>query len=193
MSNDSIDFSINRELAEKFTMALKLNHENSQQVITRFMQQYVSKTFSRVSEEVTIESKPSGSLLKQLEKTKEDSKITIEMVAAVYSYAKKVYHGKLTRQEGKVAVARATGMNEGSAQDYITDFLAMMEGKEYRRAMCNYGTAYYLEKIRKDYGEAAFKRAILATEKHINYYNGLGYGQLKTKERIVNHYKKLLK
>lgn len=168
MSTDSIDFTINRELAEKFIKALQLNQESAQEVITRLMKGPISETFSRVSQQVTPESKPPNSLLKQLEKTKVNSIITIEMVAVVYNYAKKVYHGKLTRQEGKVAAARATGMNEGSVQDYINDFREMMEGNVYRRAMCNYGTAYYLENIRKDYGDAAFKRAIEATEKHIH-------------------------
>lgn len=45
------------------------------------------------------------------------------MVTTAYKYAKKVYNGELTRQEGKTAVGRATGMNEGSAQAYISDFL----------------------------------------------------------------------
>lgn len=58
MSNHAIDFSINRELAEKLNMALKLNQESSQEVMTRLMKQYVSETFSRVSQEVTSSSKP---------------------------------------------------------------------------------------------------------------------------------------
>lgn len=68
----------------------------------------------------------------------------------------------------------------------------MMEGKEYHRAMCNYGTAYYFENIRKDFGDLAFKRAIEATEKHIIYYNGLGNGKQKTKGKIVKIYKESL-
>lgn len=197
MSNDLIDFSISKELAEKFNMAIKLNQENSREVITRFMKQYISEAFSKASREVStasesIENLENKSLLKRLEKTKENSKITIHMVATAYEYAKRVYSGAMTRQEGKAAIARASGMNEGSAQDYITDFLAMMEGKEYRRAMCNYGTAYYLENIHKDFGELSFKRAIEATEKHIKYYNGLGYGKQKTKEKILKIYRSRL-
>ncbi|MBS4193212.1 hypothetical protein KHA94_24270 [Bacillus sp. FJAT-49705] len=126
----SIDFSINRNLAEKFSMALKLNNESSKDVITRLMNQYVAETFSKVSNEATIQisgragdsSSPSI-----VEKKKENAKITNEMVASAYKYAKKVYFGEMTRQASKIAVSKASGMNEGSAQDYITDFLAMME------------------------------------------------------------------
>lgn len=196
MSNgNSIDFSINKELAEKFSMALKLNNESSKDFITRFMKQYVAETFSNVSKEVANPTKnnETGNLLKMVEKERVSTKITNEMIAIAYQFAKKVYYGELTRQEGKVAIARESGMNEGSAQDYITDFLAMMEGKEYQRVMSNVGTAYYLENIRKDFGEDAFKKAIEATEKHIKYYNQLGYGQLKQKEKLVNRYKESLK
>ncbi|MEH7415026.1 hypothetical protein V7266_07040 [Neobacillus drentensis] len=96
-----------------------------------------------------------------------------------YEVAKKVWFGNITRQEGKLAISKETGMNPGSAQDYITEFLAMMEGREYHRTMSNLGTAFFLENIRKDFGDKAFQLALEATEKHIKYYNSLGYGQLK--------------
>lgn len=196
-NTNSIDFSINKELADKFSMALKLNNENSKEVITRLMKQYVAETFAKVSKEVVAgpvanHTNVNNEHLHKVENKKANAKITNEMVAIAYKYAKKVYFGEMTRTEGKVNISRSSGMNEGSAQDYITDFLAMMEGNVYHRVMCNYGTAYYLENIRKDFGEEAFKRAISATEKHIMYYNSLGYGQLKQKEKIVNQYKRLL-
>lgn len=178
--NGSIDFSISRELAEKFSKALAMNQETSKEVISRLMEQYVEKTFS-----------PTSYINNEINR-KQTIKITKEMTAVAYQYAKKVYFGQITRTEAKLAVSRDSGMNEGSAQDYITDFLAMMEGKEYHRVMSNYGTVYFLENIRKDFGEHAFKRAIIATEKHIKYYNQLGYGQLKEKEKIINEFKKYL-
>ena len=119
------------------------------------------------------------------------TKITKEMTGIAYDYAKEVYSGELTRNEGKLEIAKVTGMNAGSAQDYITDFLAMMEGKEYHRTMSNYGTTYFIENIRKDFGEKAFQLALEATEKHIKYYNSLGYGQLKIKEEIVKGFRGL--
>ncbi|WP_316570233.1 hypothetical protein [Neobacillus sp. YIM B06451] len=174
--NRVLNFTIDKELIQKFEMALTLNNEDSQDVFTRFMKQYVSDSFSKASEGLGI----------GRSETKEKSgKITDEMAHVAYTYAKKVYHGVLSRTDGKLEIARLTGMNPGSAQDYITDFLAMMEGKEYHRVMSNYGTKYFLENIKKDYGEAAYIKALEATEKHIKYYNSLGYGKLKAKEELV--------
>lgn len=119
-------------------------------------------------------------------------KITEEMVEVAYLYAMKVYSGEMTRSEGKAEIVKITGMNGGSAQDFITDFLAMMEGKEYHRTMSNLGTSYFLENIEKDFGIDALKLALEATEKHIKYYNSLGYGQLKAKEEIVKKYRESL-
>lgn len=45
MSKDAIDFSISRELAEKFNMALKLNQENSKEVLTKFINNMYLKLF----------------------------------------------------------------------------------------------------------------------------------------------------
>ncbi|MHC1731982.1 MAG: hypothetical protein AB9888_08155 [Bacteroidales bacterium] len=118
-------------------------------------------------------------------------KITNEMVTLAYDYAKKVYLGELSRNEGKFEIARVAGMNAGSAQDFITDFLAMMSGNEYHRTMSNFATTYFIENIRKDFGEKAYQSALDATEKHIKYYNSLGYGKLKAKEEIVKKFREM--
>ncbi|HBP64618.1 MAG TPA: hypothetical protein DD730_10155 [Desulfosporosinus sp.] len=133
--------------------------------------------------EVLMESKPL--FIRDTEGGSRMTKITNEMVEIAYDYAKKVYSNELTRNEGKLEVAKVSGMNAGSAQDFITDFLAMMEGREYHRTMSNYGTTYFLKNIKKDFGDESFLLALEATEKHIKYYNSLGYGQLKAKEEIV--------
>lgn len=119
-------------------------------------------------------------------------KITKEMIGIAYNYAKKVCSGELTRSEGKFEIAKVIGMNVASAQDYITDFLAMMEGKVYHRTMSTNGTRYFIENIRKDFGEKAFQLALEATEKHIKYYNSLGNGQLKAKEEIVKGFRGIM-
>lgn len=64
-------------------------------------------------------------------------KITLEMNKGAYEIAKKVYSVKLTKSEGKAEINRATRMKEGSAQAFITIFLSMMDGKEYKRAFNN--------------------------------------------------------
>ncbi|NOU99519.1 hypothetical protein [Paenibacillus planticolens] len=113
-------------------------------------------------------------------------KITMEMSKGAYEIAKKVYLGKMTRGEGKVEINRVTGMNEGSAQAFITIFLAMMNGEVYKRAFNNDTNKYLLESIRQDFSEGFHKKALNAVQKHIDYYSTLGKGNLTGLQQIVN-------
>ncbi len=113
-------------------------------------------------------------------------KITMEMSKDAYEVAKKVYSGQLTRTQGKIEINKATGMNEGSAQAFITIFLAMMNGEVYKRAFNNDTNTFLLGSIRQDYGEASFRNALNAVQKHIDYYSTLGKGNLTGLQAIVN-------
>lgn len=113
-------------------------------------------------------------------------KITMKMSKDAYEIAKKVYFGQLTRTEGKIEINNVTGMNEGSAQVFITIFLAMMNGDEYKRAFNNGTNKFLLESIRRDFGEKFFKNALYAAQKHIKYYSTLGKGNLTGLQKIIN-------
>lgn len=93
----------------------------------------------------------------------------------------------MTRNEGKNEneINRVTGMSEGSAQAFITIFLAMMDGTEYKRAFNNSTNKFLLESIRIDFGEDTFKNALNAVQKHIDYYSTLGKGNLTGLQNIV--------
>ena len=116
-------------------------------------------------------------------------KITMEMSRDAYEIAKKVYAGQLTRNDGKVEINKMTGMNEGSAQAFITIFLAMMNGEEYKRAFNNPTNRFLLESIKEDFGDSVFENALNAVQKHINYYATLGKGKLQGLQKIVNEMK----
>ncbi|MBC2722666.1 hypothetical protein [Desulfosporosinus sp.] len=116
-------------------------------------------------------------------------KITMKMSKGAYEVAKKVYSGQLNRNEGKIEINKTTGMNEGSAQAFITIFLAMMNGEEYKRAFNNDTNKFLLESISKDYGEEFFQNALDAVQKHIKYYSKLGKGNLTGLQTIVNQMK----
>jgi 5-methylcytosine-specific restriction enzyme A len=77
-------------------------------------------------------------------------------------------------------------MKEGSAQAFITIFLAMMNGDEYKRAFNNETNKFLLDSIRRDFGEDYYKNALDAVQKHINYYSTLGKGNLTGLQTIVN-------
>jgi hypothetical protein len=113
-------------------------------------------------------------------------KITIEMSKCAYEIAKKVHSGELTRNDGKTEINKSSGMNEGSAQAFITIFLAMMSGEVYKRAFNNETNKFLLESIRQDYGQASFNNALSAVQKHIDYYSTLGKGNLTGLQSIIN-------
>lgn len=110
----------------------------------------------------------------------------MEMSKGAYAIAKKVYFKKITRNEGKKEIKELTGMNEGSAQAFITIFLAMMHGEVYKRAFNNETNKYLLENIRRDFGEDSFKNSLSAVQKHIDYYSTLGKGKLVGLQQIVD-------
>lgn len=118
----------------------------------------------------------------------ENTMLTNAMTAISYEVSKKVFGGILRRSEGKEEIVRRTGMNAGSAGDYITDFLAMMNGEKYNRTLNEYSTRYFLDHILEDYGIEALQKAVLACKMHAEYYAGLGHGRLAYVERIIQEY-----
>ncbi|MBO1912693.1 hypothetical protein J4G37_48815, partial [Microvirga sp. 3-52] len=112
--------------------------------------------------------------------------ITMEMSMGAYEIAKKVYSKKMIASEGKFEINRITGMNAGSASAFITIFLAMMNGEEYKRAFNNATNKFLLESIRKDFGEGSYNNALNAVQKHINYYESFGNGKLPGLQKIVD-------
>lgn len=116
--------------------------------------------------------------------------ITMEMSRGAYEIVKKVYSRQLSASEGKFEINEATGMNAGSASAFITIFLAMMNGEEYKRAFNNDTNKFLLESIRKDFGEGSYIKALNAVQMHIDYYATLGNGNLRGLQNIVDQMRK---
>ncbi|AIQ62464.1 hypothetical protein PSTEL_04420 [Paenibacillus stellifer] len=115
--------------------------------------------------------------------------ITLDMSKGALIIAKKVFSGELTRSEGKIEINKRTGMNEGSAQDFITIFLAMMSGKVYKRTFNNVTNKFLLESIRQEFGDESYRKALNAVQQHIEYYSTLGKGNLTGLQQIINQMK----
>lgn len=115
--------------------------------------------------------------------------ITIEMSKEAYQVAKRVFSGQLSRSEAIIEINRTTGMSKGSVHCFITIFLAMMDGEEYKRAFNNATNKLLIENIRRDYGEVFYKNAINAAQKHVDYYSTLGKGQLRGLQQILDQMK----
>lgn len=113
--------------------------------------------------------------------------ITNDMVHYAYEISKKVYAGSLGRQAGGIEVSRQSGMGVGSAQGYITVFLAMLEGNCYKRTINKYATEYYLKNIGIDFGKIKQHQAAQAALEHVKYYSEK-HGYLKSVEDIARIY-----
>lgn len=118
-------------------------------------------------------------------------KIDTSMIESAYFYAKKVRTDEITRNEGKERTHDETGMEIGSAQDYITVFLDMMEGNEYKRTINTAATRYYFDNIQKDFGLSALISALNAAKAHTKYYATLGHGSLRGIERLIDEFESL--
>lgn len=116
-------------------------------------------------------------------------RITKEIIAQCYYYAKKVYHKQIDRTTATNNLYSELGMNQGSAGDYIEAFGSMMKGERYTRTINTDATRYYLENIKNDYGINQLKIALVAVNLHTQYYGNLGHGHLRSIEKVVNEYK----
>lgn len=115
--------------------------------------------------------------------------ITKEQVHEAYAQARRVYDGPLPLFEAKSLIAQKTGMNEGSAHGCINAFLKIMEGSGYTRTINTYGADYYLNNIKKDYGNEALLTTISSINKHLEYYEGVG----KSSQPRIQNILKILK
>lgn len=115
--------------------------------------------------------------------------ISKNMVEQAYLFGKRVYLNEVSRNQAKFEVNSVSGMDIGSAHDYITVFLSMMDGLEYRRTINTYATEYYLNNIYKDFGTAVLQKAVYAVISHTKYYKTLGRGSLRSIENVANKFK----
>lgn len=184
MSEKQMTFLISDDLAEKFEIALTLRKEKADQVIETFIRSYVVDSFSTATRELTKST--SGKVFGMTSREASSSAMTLERIEAVYAMAKQIFNGSISRVEGNLKVAEATGMKLSSVSFYTSAFFAMMEGKEFKRAINQTATRYYIENISKDFGEDYFRRAIEATRLHLRYMKEVGGANLPGQERLLD-------
>ena len=117
-------------------------------------------------------------------------KITTEMTQTAYQAAKDVYHGRISKNDALDILENEHGMNRGSASDYIVNFKKMMDGNKYTRTNNAEATDYFLTQILSDYGLAKLRNAIKAANEHVDYYEGLGRGNLNGIRAIISRHEK---
>lgn len=119
-------------------------------------------------------------------------KITTEMTVAAYVEAKAVYHKRKSKNEALDQLKHSVGMNRGSASDFIDNFKKMMDGEKYVRTNNTEQTRYFFSEILNDYGAERLHNALNATVKHVDYYEGLGRGNLNSIRSVIQEYFSIL-
>jgi 5-methylcytosine-specific restriction protein A len=120
-------------------------------------------------------------------------KITTEMTLAAYQAAKDVYHDRMSKNDALESLEVDHGMNRGSASDYIVNFKKMMDGEKYIRTNNAETTDYFLTQIFSDYGVVKLGGAIKAANEHVDYYEGLGRGNLNGIRTIISRHEKIIR
>lgn len=89
----------------------------------------------------------------------------------VYKYAKLVYDGRMTPEQAVTAMAEEVPcFGETSHKLTLIVFSAMMNGQRYTRRVNTETTLYFIRQMGTDYGTAAMRNALKATQENIQYY-----------------------
>lgn len=119
-------------------------------------------------------------------------KITTQMTEMAYEVAKDVHRNDLSLKDAIDHLEVQVGMNRGSANDYVGGFRKMIEGEVYTRTFNTEATEYYLTRIYQDFGLPALRNAVIAAKGHVEYYEGLGRGNLKAIRDVISRHELLL-
>ncbi|MBT2583151.1 hypothetical protein [Planococcus sp. ISL-109] len=114
--------------------------------------------------------------------------INDQTIERAYHVARKVYHLELEKNLAIEHLVDNAQMNKTSARDYIYVFSKMMEGSEYKRTINQKATKFYLDGIKRDYGNNQLTVALRAVEKHVAYYEALGRGSLTSIKNLIREY-----
>lgn len=117
-------------------------------------------------------------------------RISQEQIKVAETVSSDVYDKKLSVNDGATLLAEKHGLNINSARDYINDYKQMMLGKVFQRAMSAPAIDYFLGRILEKRGGTSHTLAVSAVEQHINYYEQLRGGSLRSMRSVVEQHKK---
>ena len=114
--------------------------------------------------------------------------ITPAQIQAAFALASEVYDAKITSGVATKQLHEATGLNRGSAQDFIVQFRAMLGGEVFKRSISAGGGQYFLQKILETRGSIAANNALASVWRHIAYYESLGQGHLNKLRAVASNF-----
>ena len=115
-------------------------------------------------------------------------KISSSMISCAYEYGIKVYRKEMAGIDARAEVYHQTGMDPGSAGDYINNLQYMLAGQEYKRTMNMAATEYFLIHIGEEFGRQAQQKAAEAVAAHVRYYERI-HSYLPSIDKIALKYK----
>lgn len=99
--------------------------------------------------------------------------IQIQHIGAAFEYAAKVYDGVFTFEQAATQLRDDHGLNVNSARDFLVQYRCMLRGEVYKRTQSSLALSYFLPQILATRGQDAANSAVLATWKHIEYYESI--------------------
>lgn len=103
-------------------------------------------------------------------------KITADDFTVAYAAGKRWINGDLTEREAVDLLVTERGMNRASASDYVRNLRQMISGQAFHRTLNTPALQYYLDRIRADFDEGAYRNALQSLAKHLDYYEQLPTG-----------------
>jgi len=115
-------------------------------------------------------------------------KITQAMIEKSYELGKAVCSGKIDMGDA-IDELKTLGMDSGSARDYFINLKKMLEGKKFTRTMNTATFEYFLTCMQQDYDAKTFAKVLTSAESHVDYYDGLGNGKLRSVRNVIKRFK----
>lgn len=115
-------------------------------------------------------------------------KISANLFPELFKVSKKVYEKTYSLTDGSNILAEQHGMNVNSARDYINNFKYLMKGQQFKRTLNADSMTYFINQIRKDYGEEQFKKALIALDLHIQYYESCHMGEMNNLRQVLKNF-----
>lgn len=115
--------------------------------IAEILNQYKNKFLNPPSEEIT-------NRMHNASLTKEENGVTQDMLIKCYEISKKIYTGRLQKEDGPALVNIATSMNKNAAAVHIEACLDMIGERIPSHSLSPHTIEFFSEKIRKDFHQS---------------------------------------
>jgi 5-methylcytosine-specific restriction enzyme A len=119
--------------------------------------------------------------------------IELQHIEAAFEHAAKVFDGVFTFEQAAARLRDEHGLNVNSARDFLVQYRCMLRGEVYKRTQSSLALSYFLPQILTTRGRDAANNAVLATWKHIEYYESIEKTRLLKLRATLSQFEAQLK